>query len=149
MWGFLSSWAVRSADHGDGAGVASNVERALALEPCRIQNLHNPTRFGFVYDSPYQSTLDAVYVYVVPWSKFPIVPPYPHICSAMVGVPGRIQHLKPRCLVFLATKLIELNCTLAYDTAAVSDSAWFEGKNLTRASVSGSPAWFEPRTIPH
>ena len=26
----------------------------------------------------YQSTLDAVYVYVVPWSEFPIVPSYPH-----------------------------------------------------------------------
>jgi len=24
------------------------------------------------------STLDAVYVYVVPWSEFPIVPSYPH-----------------------------------------------------------------------
>jgi hypothetical protein len=26
----------------------------------------------------YQSTFDAVYVYVVPWSKFPIIPCYPH-----------------------------------------------------------------------
>jgi len=25
-----------------------------------------------------QSTLDAVYIYVVPWSEFPIVPSYPH-----------------------------------------------------------------------
>ena len=38
----------------------------------------NPTKFGFVYDSPYQSTIDAVYGYVVPWSEFPIVPSYPH-----------------------------------------------------------------------
>ena len=44
-------------------------------------------RFRFVYDSPYQSTLDAVYVCVVPWSEFPSVPSYSHICSAMVGVP--------------------------------------------------------------
>ena len=28
--------------------------------------------------SRYQSTLDDVYVYVVPWSEFPIVPFYPH-----------------------------------------------------------------------
>jgi len=39
--------------------------------------------------SPYQTTLDAVYVCVVPWSEFPIVPSDPHICSAMVGVPHR------------------------------------------------------------
>ena len=31
----------------------------------------------------------AVYVYMMPWSEFPIVPSYPHICSAMVGVPLR------------------------------------------------------------
>ena len=37
----------------------------------------SPTRIGFLYDSSYQSTLDAVYVYVVPWSEFPIVPSYP------------------------------------------------------------------------
>ena len=29
-------------------------------------------------DPSYQSTLDAVYVYVVPWSEFSIVPSYPH-----------------------------------------------------------------------
>jgi len=29
-------------------------------------------------DSRYQSTLDAVYVYAVPWSEFPFVPSYPH-----------------------------------------------------------------------
>ena len=29
------------------------------------------------------------YVYVVPWSEFPIVPSYPHTCSAMVGVSHR------------------------------------------------------------
>jgi hypothetical protein len=37
-----------------------------------------------VSDSHYQSTLDAVYVYVVPWSQFPIVPSfsdYPHSTS--------------------------------------------------------------------
>ena len=27
----------------------------------------------------YQSNMDALYVYVVPWSVFPIVPSYPHI----------------------------------------------------------------------
>jgi hypothetical protein len=32
-----------------------------------------------VYGSPYQSTFDALYVYVVPWPEFPIVPSYPHI----------------------------------------------------------------------
>ena len=43
---------------------------------------------GFVY-ALRQSTCDAVSVCVVPWSEFPIVPSYPHICSAMVGVPHR------------------------------------------------------------
>ena len=28
-------------------------------------------------------------IYVVPWSEFPIIPSYPHISSAMVGVPHR------------------------------------------------------------
>jgi hypothetical protein len=37
--------------------------------------------------SHYQSTLDALCVYVVPWSEIPIVLSYPHICIAMVGVP--------------------------------------------------------------
>ena len=31
-----------------------------------------------VSESHYQSTLDEVYVYVVPWSEFPIVPSYSH-----------------------------------------------------------------------
>ena len=31
-----------------------------------------------VSNSHYRSTLDAVYVYVVPWPEFPIVPSYPH-----------------------------------------------------------------------
>ena len=31
-----------------------------------------------VSDSHYQSTLDVVCVYVVPWSEFPMVPSYPH-----------------------------------------------------------------------
>ena len=30
----------------------------------------------------YTSTLDAVYVYVVPWSEFPFVPSYPHYPSS-------------------------------------------------------------------
>ena len=34
-------------------------------------------------------TLDAVYVYEVPWSEFHIVPSHSHACSAMVGVPHR------------------------------------------------------------
>ena len=42
-----------------------------------------------LFDPSYQSTLDAVYIYVVSWSEFPIVPSCPHICSAMVGVPHR------------------------------------------------------------
>ena len=46
---------------------------------------YTTTRCGFVYDTPYQSTL--VYVFVVPCSEFPIVPSYSHTCSAMVGVP--------------------------------------------------------------
>ena len=31
-----------------------------------------------VSDSPYRSTLDAAYVYAVPWSEFPIVPFHLH-----------------------------------------------------------------------
>ena len=31
-----------------------------------------------VSDSHYQSILDAVYLYEVPWSEFPTVPSYPH-----------------------------------------------------------------------
>ena len=30
------------------------------------------------HDSHYPSTVDAAYVYVVPWSEFPIVPSNPH-----------------------------------------------------------------------
>ena len=33
--------------------------------------------------------LGSVYVYVVPWSGFSIIPSFPHTCSAMVGVPRR------------------------------------------------------------
>jgi len=35
------------------------------------------------------SLLSMLNVYAVPWSEYPIVPSYPHICSAMVGVPHR------------------------------------------------------------
>ena len=35
-------------------------------------------------DSHYQSTLDAVDVYVVPWSEFPIFPVYPHYPQGLV-----------------------------------------------------------------
>ena len=35
-----------------------------------------------VSDSHYQSTVDDVYVYVVPWSEFCIVPSYPHYLHA-------------------------------------------------------------------
>jgi len=49
--------------------------------------------------------IHAVYVYVVPWSELPIVPSYPHICSAMVKkaallkdgpVPGQCAPLPER-----------------------------------------------------
>ena len=50
---------------------------------------HAKDRVAVLPHSPNQSTLDALYVYVVPWSEFSIVPSYPHICSAMVGVPHR------------------------------------------------------------
>jgi len=53
-------------------------------------SIPSAARFGFVYDSPYQSTLDAVYVFEVPWSDFPIIPSYPNIfSSAIVGLPRR------------------------------------------------------------
>ena len=37
-----------------------------------------PPLWFVVSDSHYRSTLDAVYLNLVPWSEFPIVPPYPH-----------------------------------------------------------------------
>ena len=40
-------------------------------------------------DSHYQSTLDAVCVYVVPRSEFPVAASCLHVCSAVVGVPHR------------------------------------------------------------
>ena len=39
---------------------------------------HTHTHMTDISDSHYQSTLDAVYVYVVPWSEFPFVPSYSH-----------------------------------------------------------------------
>ena len=38
-----------------------------------------------ISDSHYQSTLDAVYVYVVPWSEFPIVPSYAYYPHTLLG----------------------------------------------------------------
>ena len=40
----------------------------------RWENMH----MAVVSDSHHQSTLDAVYVCVGPWSEFPVVPSYPH-----------------------------------------------------------------------
>ena len=42
-----------------------------------VGTLSGPKSAG-VSDSNYQSTLDAEYVYVVPWSEFPIVLSFPH-----------------------------------------------------------------------
>ena len=42
-------------------------------------------------DSHYQSTLDAVYVYVVPWTEFPIVPSYPHYQQAAASAKGCVR----------------------------------------------------------
>ena len=56
---------------------------------CQFDTETRPNRFAFnidflhegvTADSYYQSTIDAVYVYEVPWSEFPSVPsspPYP------------------------------------------------------------------------
>ena len=44
-----------------------------------------------VSDFRFQSTLEAVYVYVVPWSEFPIVPSYPYYLH-----PVRVPHLCTR-----------------------------------------------------
>ena len=41
-----------------------------------------------VSDSHYQSTLDAVYAYVVSWLEFPIVPSYPHYTQGGIGEGG-------------------------------------------------------------
>ena len=61
----------------------------LASEPLHIVKGAHPRwmcatcsrgkqEFCVVLDSPSQSTIDAVHVYEVPWSEFPIVPSYPH-----------------------------------------------------------------------
>ena len=53
-----------------------------AQPACLFLFQRTPTRqiwvMTVVFDSHQQSTLDAVYVYEVPWSEFPIVPSYPH-----------------------------------------------------------------------
>ena len=51
---------------------------------------------AFSVGSEGQSALDDVYVCVVSWSEFPVIPSYPHICSAMVGVPH--HPLLPSCM---------------------------------------------------
>ena len=38
-----------------------------------------------VFDSHYHSSLDVVYVYIVPWSEFPIVPSYPQFPQGAGG----------------------------------------------------------------
>ena len=53
-----------------------------------------------VSDSRYQSTLDAVYVYVVPWSEFTIVPSYPHYTQ-----PARVFSLEARFQSSVGTNL--------------------------------------------
>ena len=75
---------------GDAAVPARDQPRHPGRHPPLLPRLsrRSPGCEPSVY-SHYQSTLDAVYVYVVPWSEFPIVPSYPHICRAMVGVPHR------------------------------------------------------------
>ena len=82
-----------------------------------------------VSDSHHQSALDAVYVYVVPWSETSIVPSYPHyppihhlsispiqlalsvnsrycirISSAMVGVPTVSVH--SRCCIRICSAMV-------------------------------------------
>ena len=52
---------------------------------------------------PYQSTLDAVCVNVVPRSDFSIVPSFPDVCSAMVGVP---HHFFPPALPTASFKVV-------------------------------------------
>ena len=51
-----------------GGDTSSADEKGIDLDP----------RMAVVSDSHYQSTLDAVYVYVVPWSELPIVSSNPH-----------------------------------------------------------------------
>jgi len=59
---------VNSREHREGSAAAQTF--GFPAEPVQ--------RDWGTYDFSYQSTLDAVYVYVVPWSEFPIVPSYPH-----------------------------------------------------------------------
>ena len=52
--------------------------------PLTIHHVSTPPFVTVVSESHYQSTLDAVYVYVMPWSEFPIVTSFPHytqLCS--------------------------------------------------------------------
>jgi len=65
-----------------------------------------------VSDSHYQSTLDAVHVYVVPWSEFPIVPSYPHYPHAVHLSRHKLSRTKwttltfPACNSFLFAALL-------------------------------------------
>ena len=71
---------------------------SLEYEPASEPPRSPPVYMTVVSDSHYQSTLDAVYVYVVPWSEFPIVPSYPHYphrCRAKREHLGRVYGLLP------------------------------------------------------
>ena len=60
------------------ASAGAGLRDASASERPRTEIWSRPRPITLVSHSHYQSTLDAVYVYVVPWSEFPIVPSYPH-----------------------------------------------------------------------
>ena len=62
-----------SGGEGNREGREGNGQRC-GITPLQLPHHPDPRLPGKVSDSHYQSTLDAVYVYVVPWSEFPIVP---------------------------------------------------------------------------
>ena len=83
-------------------------------------------RMPVVSVSHYQSTLDAVYVYVVPWSEFPIVTSYPHYPHTSLwkgtsqgwGIGSRVycrrscQRQKSRSIVFVTWIIPGMNSRL-------------------------------------
>ena len=42
----------------------------------------------------YQSNMDALYVYVVPWSVFPIAASYPHYPQSLQPLPSQTNFLR-------------------------------------------------------
>jgi len=85
-----------------------------------------------VSDSHYQSTHDAVYVYVVPWSEFPIVPSYHHYPhAARVDLSPRAQRKLTNLLFELTNPLAELTNILSFVRSPADRAGIRQGDTFT------------------